>query len=42
MKKIYEDAQITVTKFEYEEIMIDIGDGGIPDTETSFPDEVWE
>lgn len=34
MKKFYEDAEVTVTKFEYENIMVDVVSGeGIPDTE---------
>lgn len=38
MKKFYEEAEITVTKFDYEEVMIDVVSDGIPDNGGDFGD----
>lgn len=42
MKKTYEEAEVTVTRFEYEGIMeggdIEVGEGSIPDTGDGWED----
>lgn len=44
MKKIYEDAELTVTKFEYEKVMSDIDEipGEIPDTSGGEGEGGWQ